>query len=300
MGELAPEGFGEVFAVVEAELDVAAIVGDVGGAKEVIPDAEGEPEVHAVAMVFGEFFGVVPDVHLGIVEEVFEGAEWDAEVRVIEVADGGGEGVDDEELLNSEPNEGEREILDDAVDDVFHPMIAEVGGEAHFLDGVVNFVEFPKEGDSMEEPVSIPVDEVAEDEEEEELSPDGEVADFYRDEVVDAGYAQQMVEPVDDDFGDGIINDEREEKKVEDHVEGIEPKVLTEAGLVLAPRADEFERKKEEGDSKQPVDVVGEPRVGEFFPEVAGVVEVGLFGDSESLGHSWIQGGLVFSPYGGR
>lgn len=44
-------------------------------------------------------------------------------------------------------------------------MVAEVGGEAHLFDGVVDFVEFPEPGDTVEQAVDVPVDEVSEDEE---------------------------------------------------------------------------------------------------------------------------------------
>ena len=161
-------------------------MGEIGGAEEVVPDAEGEPEVHAVAVVFWEFFGVVPNVHLRVVEEEFKRSEGDAEIGVVEVTDGRGEGVDDEEFLNAKSDECEREILDEPVDDVFHPMVAEVGGKAHFLDRVVDFMKFPEEGDPMEEAVDIPVDEVTEDEEEKELRPNGEIPNFDRDEIGDA------------------------------------------------------------------------------------------------------------------
>ena len=47
---------------------------DVSGAEEVVPDAERKAEVHSVSMVFREVASMVPDVHLGIVEEVFQRA----------------------------------------------------------------------------------------------------------------------------------------------------------------------------------------------------------------------------------
>lgn len=39
MGHLSPECFGEFFHVLKTERDVAALMGDVGGAEEVIPNA---------------------------------------------------------------------------------------------------------------------------------------------------------------------------------------------------------------------------------------------------------------------
>lgn len=57
-------------------------------------------------MVFGEFAGVVPDVHLWVVEDVFEWAEWDADVGVVEVTDDDGEDVDDDEVFDAKADEG--------------------------------------------------------------------------------------------------------------------------------------------------------------------------------------------------
>ena len=165
VGQLSPEAFGEFFHVVKAERDVTAVVGDVGGAEEVVPDAEGEAVIHAVTMLGWEVEGVVPDVHLGMIEEILERAEGHAEVGVVEVPNDGGEEVDDDEVGNAESDECERNVLKDVVDDVFHPVIAEVSGEAHLLDRVVDFVKFPKPGDAMEEAVDIPLNEIAKDEE---------------------------------------------------------------------------------------------------------------------------------------
>ena len=80
---------------------------------------------------------------------------------MIKVTYGGGEGVDDEEFLNSKPDERKWDIFEGSVNDIFHPMIAEVGGKTHLLDRVMDFVKFPEKGNSMEEAVDIPVDEVS-------------------------------------------------------------------------------------------------------------------------------------------
>ncbi len=75
MGGLGAEGFGKCFIAGEAEFDVTAAFRDVGGVEEVVPKTERETKVNPMGMVGGEVPGVVPDVHLRVVEEIFEGAE---------------------------------------------------------------------------------------------------------------------------------------------------------------------------------------------------------------------------------
>lgn len=68
---MAKEALGECLIVGEAELDIAAVVGDLGGAEEVVPAAETDGEVETMGTACGQVLDVVPDVELGIVEDVF-------------------------------------------------------------------------------------------------------------------------------------------------------------------------------------------------------------------------------------
>jgi hypothetical protein len=111
-GDLMPEILREFLIAIEAEFDIAAAFRDVGRTKEIIPEAEGDAEIHPVLVVRGQRFGVMPDVHLRIVENVFQGAIGPVEVGVVDVADEDGKGVDNKEILNAEADHGERNILD--------------------------------------------------------------------------------------------------------------------------------------------------------------------------------------------
>lgn len=165
MNHLAPKTFGEFFHVVKAERNVASVVGDVGSAKEVVPDAEGEAVVHAVAMLGREVASMMPNVHFGVIEKVFEGAKWETEIGVIEVTNDGGRNVHNDEVVDAEANESEGDILKGVIDYIFYPVVAEMCSKAHLLDGVVDFVEFPQPRHAVEKAVHVPLNEVARNEE---------------------------------------------------------------------------------------------------------------------------------------
>ncbi len=98
--------------------------------------------------------------------------------------------VDENEVVDAEANHGEGDVLDDTINDIFHPMITEVGSESHLFHGVVNFVKFPEKGDVVEEAVNVPLNEVAQNEEGKELSPGGPASDLEGDEVIDSDECQ--------------------------------------------------------------------------------------------------------------
>ncbi len=143
MQTLSEKAFGKLLDAREAEGDVAAIGREVGGTEEVVPDAEGDAKVDSVRAVGGKVLGMVPDVHLWVVEQILKDAEVYPEVGMVEMADGQGEEVDDEKVAQADANEGEWKVLDGAVDDGFHPVVAQVRGKAHLAYGVVHFVKLP-------------------------------------------------------------------------------------------------------------------------------------------------------------
>ena len=50
----------------------------ISGTEEVVPDAEGEAEVHSVAVVLWKVSRMVPDMHLGIIEEILQWTQGDS------------------------------------------------------------------------------------------------------------------------------------------------------------------------------------------------------------------------------
>lgn len=144
MYHLPPECFWELLHIVKTQRNIAAIVGHVGGAEDVVPDAEGKAEVHAVAVLTRKLAGMMPDVHLGIIKDVFQWAEWNAQIGMIEVTDDDGEDMHDDELIDAKADECEWKVLDDFINHIFHPVIAQVCSKAHLLHRVVDFMKFPK------------------------------------------------------------------------------------------------------------------------------------------------------------
>jgi hypothetical protein len=156
---------------VETKRDVSSVVRNISSAKEVVPKAEREAVVHAVTVLGWQVTSMVPDVHLRIVEKILQGTKRETKVGVIEVTDYGGEEVHNDEVINAKADEGEGKVFQDLVNHVFHPVIAEVSGEAHFFDRVVHFVKFPKPRNAVEEAVHVPMDEIPHYEKSEKLGP---------------------------------------------------------------------------------------------------------------------------------
>ena len=96
---LAEEIIWENLIVVETQRDVAAIGRGVIGFEKIVPQAERQAEIDSVFV--GQFFGVVPDVHLRVVENIFERAQRDLDVGVGEMAYRKREQIDDDVILNA-------------------------------------------------------------------------------------------------------------------------------------------------------------------------------------------------------
>ena len=53
------------------------------------------------------------------------------------------------------------QILQKILHDAFHPVKAQVSGETHFLDTMVDFVKFPQKINAVQESVNTPLNKVA-------------------------------------------------------------------------------------------------------------------------------------------
>ena len=56
----------------------------------------------------------------------------------------------------------------------------------------------------------------------------------------------KIVEQLDDYVGSRIIDDQRKEKEVEEHIEEVEPEVLSKRRLVLPPWREHLQNKKQQ------------------------------------------------------
>ena len=186
MRHLTPEGARETFHIMESEWNITAIVGDVGCFEEVVPYTQSKPEVHTIGMFARKVAGVMPDVHLRVVEEKLQRSKWNSDVGVVEVACNDCEKMNNQKVVNTETNQSKRDILQDSIHHILHPVIAQVSRKPHFFHGVVNFMEFPEPRNSVKKTVHIPVYKVSENKEEEKLPPNGPLTYVKGDQVVDA------------------------------------------------------------------------------------------------------------------
>jgi hypothetical protein len=69
--DLAEETLGEMFDIIETEFNIAARFGNIGRPEDVVPQAEADAKIDPVWFMGWVGFHVMPDVHGGIVEDVF-------------------------------------------------------------------------------------------------------------------------------------------------------------------------------------------------------------------------------------
>ncbi len=150
---------GIVLYIVKSERNVASGRRHVGSSEEPVPNAEGQTIVDAFNP-FGKVLGVVPDVHLRRVEEILQGADRQHDIGVVEMSDGGSKHPNGKEINKIDSDQGQRNKLQHAVDDVFAKMEAEVGSKAHLFDAVVDLMKLPERRRGMQKTMDVPLREV--------------------------------------------------------------------------------------------------------------------------------------------
>ncbi len=145
--------------VIKTQLDVPAIARYPDRPKDIVPNGECQPVIDAVA-AFRQFLGVMPDVHLRAVENVFQRPQWQVNIRMVQVTNNDGKQVDDDKILNTKTDHGQRQIFNGSVHKCFHKMKAQMGRKAHFPHRVMHFVEFPQPWRPMQQSVGVPLDKI--------------------------------------------------------------------------------------------------------------------------------------------
>ncbi len=147
----------------------------------------------------------MPDVHLRGVEHVAKRPERELHVGVIEVPNHDRNDVNRKELLDTEPQETEGDVLERSIHHRFEPVVAKVCRETHFAHRVVNLVAFPQERNAVQQAVDPVVDEVAGDEHHQQLEPHGPRADVCAHERVEAHCCACIREYRFDRARDGVV-----------------------------------------------------------------------------------------------
>lgn len=208
----------------------------VGGAEEPVPDAEAEPEVAVDGAALG--VGVMPDVHLGRIHDVFQPADAPAQVGMGKVTDGGVEHADGESHLAGDAQKQGWGVEERVVDGNFHPVETPVADPIHFHDGVVDLVELPEDRNTVEEHVNAPFEEVDEEEQGKELEPPWPMGNGTRGEVA--------VEGGDPERGD-VAQQNAGILAVEDKVDDVGEEAAGEEAVTRNPGPEALQGDEEQG-----------------------------------------------------
>jgi hypothetical protein len=106
----------------KSQSDTLSLPGNIIGSEKVIPEAEGESEIHPVFSFFWKVVSMMPDVHLGVVEYIFQIAYIPFDIRMVEMPYRQGKNMDDEKVAQPNPDQGKWDILQGTVYYVFHPV----------------------------------------------------------------------------------------------------------------------------------------------------------------------------------
>ena len=256
VGQLRKKGFRKPGQAPEAQLDTAAFRRHVHLSEKIVPQTQRKTGVNPVG-TFRQILGVVPLVHLGAIENIFQRPQRQINIGVVEVSDGEGKQVHQKELIDSEPDHGQGYILDGAVHHGFHPMVAEVAGEAHFLDAVVHFMKFPQPGRVVQQAVHIPLDKIPDHKQQQQLPPYGQMTYLDSHQIGHPEQGQKIVEGYHGYIGNGVVGYQRKQKEIEEHIESIEPEVMPDRSLIFAPGKQDFQTPHYQRNRQQPVEVIG-------------------------------------------
>ena len=76
----------------------------------------------------------------------------------------------------------------------------------------------------------------------------------------------EVIEKIDHHIRSGIVYDQGEKEEIEEHVEEIQPEILAEPGLALAPGLNQLQRKEKSRNQEEPVEVIVPVGVSDLVP----------------------------------
>ena len=233
--KLTSEGLWEGLQSGEAKFDLSVVFWNGVGSEHVIPNTQRDAEVDAVLFSLRQVIGVMPQVHDGIIQDVLERSVGEVNIGVIQVADRYGDIENDVGLFGCEASDQHhRNVFHGGVEHILHPVIAKVRGKAHFFYRVMDLVELPQPIEAMEHYVGEPLDEIRGNKEYEQLSPTRKGRDIDQCELRKVT-AKEIFKSHLCDIRECHEDDQLEDVEVEEHVKGVQPKILTDPGLVLPP-----------------------------------------------------------------
>ena len=121
---------------------------------------QGQAKIDSIFLAAWPWFGMMPYMHLGIVEYIFKQTNVYFEITMIKMTNWQCENVDNEKIIKTKPHHCQRKIFYSTINDCFHPMKPEVSRKSHFLNWVMNFMKFPKKRHSVQQPMYPPLDKI--------------------------------------------------------------------------------------------------------------------------------------------
>ena len=96
--------------ILKTQLLICVLIGDIGCAKQVVPEAERNPIVHPSAL-YWNFPCMVPQVHDWIIQYILQGSIGDFHIRMVQMTNQNGDQVQDKKVIQPKANHGKWNVL---------------------------------------------------------------------------------------------------------------------------------------------------------------------------------------------
>jgi hypothetical protein len=264
----------------KTEFNIATIIRHISGAKKKIPKGERQAEICAISV--RHLFGMMPHVHLRIIENVAQHAERQFYICMIEMPPSERENMNDKKIVQTHANQRKRQISNRFIHNRFHKMVAQMRRKRHRFGAVMHLMKVPKRRHTVQQAVRPPFYKILEYKHQQQNLPVLPRAEFYRYQIFYAKCClQTIIEYRYKKCRNRIVANQRKQEIVEKHIKYVQPKILTEFGLLGTPRRKGFRSEKKQRNEYQPVEIIFVPRLiivlkRNFRPQIIGVALVAI------------------------
>lgn len=119
--------------------------------------------------------------------------------------------------------------------------------------------------------MNIPLYKIAYDKQGKQLRPNRPGVNFKSNKIIKAQKKQKIIESLYPDVGNSIKTNQGKQEIIKEHVKTIQPKILSDFGLVRPPGFNNFEYPEKKRQAQQPVKIIRPAGIKHLINEVVGV-----------------------------
>src|SRR5690606_6223273 len=128
--------------------------------KQIIPYTQADAIVYPIPP--WKNFGMMPDMHLGIVDQVTQWSQGKLKIGMIKVSHRRSKNMNQEKSLNPKTYHGHWDIFQGSVNHGFSRMKTQMGCKSHLLYRMVKVIESPQKIRPVKQTVYVPLNKIPE------------------------------------------------------------------------------------------------------------------------------------------